>query len=98
MSASPMVHAGREFSREDRLLIRVSPYGTASADAEVTAQLPGPRGNTLLELPIHATADGKVYEVDLPLRTLASGEFLIALGARTATDRVETLVPLRIGR
>jgi VWFA-related protein len=98
MSASPMVHAGREFSREDRLLIRVSPYGTASADAEVTAQLLGPRGNTLLELPIHATADGKVYEVDLPLRTLASGEFLIALGARTATDRVETLVPLRIGR
>jgi VWFA-related protein len=93
-----IAHAGREFQREDRLLVRVVPYGSASASAEVSAELLGSRGNTLLQLPIHALADGKGYELDLPLRTLASGEFLIALIARTATERVESLVPIRIGR
>jgi VWFA-related protein len=90
--------AGREFSREDRLLVRVRPYGSGSADAQLSAQLLGPRGNTLVELPIHANGDGSDYEVDLPLRSLAAGEFLIAIDARTATDRVETLVPLRVSR
>jgi hypothetical protein len=34
----------------------------------------------------------------LPLSSLATGEFLIAIAARTSADRVETLVPLRISR
>jgi hypothetical protein len=97
-AASPTPYASREFLREDRLLVSVTPYGSGSADAEVTAQLLGPRGDTLRELPIHRAAAGNRYELDLPLRTLAVGEFLIALIARTPTDRVETLVPLRIGR
>jgi hypothetical protein len=96
-AAAPVAFASRDFSRTDRLLMRVAPYGSASAEAEVTAQLLGPRGNTLVELPIHAT-EGSGYQVDLPLRTLATGEFLIAVVARTAKERVETLVPLRIGR
>jgi VWFA-related protein len=97
-AASPVAFASRDFSREDRLLVRVAPYGSEAADAQVTAQLLGPRGNTLLELPIHAVAAGKGYELDLPLRTLATGEFLIALIARSANERIETLVPLRIRR
>jgi hypothetical protein len=96
--AEPAPFAGREFSRTDRLLLRVAPYGTAAADAEVTAQLVGPRGTTLAELPIHAEAEGRGFRLDLPLSSLASGEFLIAIAARTTADRVETLVPLRISR
>jgi len=94
----PPPFAGRDFSRSDRLLVRVAPYGTASADAEVTAQLVGPRGTTLAELPIHAEGEGGGFRLDLPLSSLATGEFLIAIGARTSADRVETLVPLRISR
>ena len=100
LSAQPQAaapFAGRDFSQGDRLLVRALPYGTASAEAEVTAQLLGPRGNTLVELPIHS-ADHGGYELDLPLRTLATGEFLIAIVARTASERVETLVPLRVTR
>ena len=97
LSTAPIPHASRDFTRADRLLLRVSPYGSAAADASVTAELLGPRGNTLVQLPIHSNATGK-YEVDLPLRTLAAGEFLIAVIARTATERVETLVPLRLSR
>ena len=90
--------AGRDFSQTDRLLVRAHPYGTASAEAEITAQLLGPRGNTLVQLPIHSAPRGAGYQLDLPLRTLATGEFLIAIVARTATERVETLVPLRVTR
>lgn len=94
----PIAFAGREFSRSDRLLLRVAPYGTASTDAEITAQLVGPRGATLAELPIHAEGEGGGFRLDLPLSSLATGEFLIAIAARTAGERVEALVPLRISR
>jgi VWFA-related protein len=97
MSAAPVPFASREFARTDRLLVRVAPYGAAAAEASITAELLGPRGNTLVQLPITSDTDGH-YELDLPLRTLAAGEFLIALVARTATERVEALVPLRISR
>ena len=96
-SATPVPFASRDFVREDRLLVSVSPYGSAAAEAEITAELLGPRGNTLRELPVQSS-EGNRFELDLPLRTMAAGEFLIALVARTATERVEALVPLRIGR
>jgi VWFA-related protein len=99
LSASqPVAFAGRDFSRSDRLLLRVTPYGTASNDAEVTAQLVGPRGTTLAELPIHAEGEGGAFRLDLPLSSLATGEFLISIAARTPAERVEALVPLRISR
>jgi hypothetical protein len=94
----PVAFAGREFSRSDRLLVRVAPYGTSATDAEVTAQLVGPRGTTLAELPIHAEGETGGFRLDLPLSSLATGEFLIAIAARTPAERVETLVPLRISR
>ena len=94
----PVAFAGRDFSRSDRLLLRVAAYGTASTDAEVTAQLVGPRGTTLAELPIHSEGEGAGFRLDLPLSSLATGEFLIAIAARNSTERVETLVPLRISR
>jgi VWFA-related protein len=94
----PTPFAGRDFSRGDRVLLRVRPYGSASADAAVSAQLLGPRGNTLAELPLKPAAAGAGHQLDLPLSNLASGEFLIAIVARTATERVETFVPIRIGR
>ena len=96
--AEPVAFAGRDFSRSDRLLVRVAPYGTAATDAEVTAQLVGPRGTTLAELPIHADGEGGGFRLDLPLSSLATGEFLIAIAARTPAERVEMLVPLRISR
>ena len=97
--SEPAAFAGRDFTRSDRLVVRVTPYGTAAADAEVTAQLVGPRGNTLAELPIHAEGgETGGFRLDLPLSSLATGEFIVAIAARTSAERVETMVPLRISR
>ena len=38
---------------------------------------------TLAELPIHAEGEGGGFRLDLPLSSLATGEFLIAIAART---------------
>ena len=97
-ASEPIAFAGRDFSRSDRVLVRVAAYGSASADAEVTAQLVGPRGTTLAELPIHAEGEGGGFRLDLPLSSLATGEFIIAIAARTPAERVEAMVPLRISR
>ncbi|MGH9371968.1 MAG: VWA domain-containing protein [Vicinamibacterales bacterium] len=93
----PIPYAGREFSRTDRVLVRVFPYGSASANASVTAQLLGRRGDTLAELPIRRSTKGG-YQLDLPLTNLAAGEFVVAISARTTEDSVETYLPIRVGR
>jgi VWFA-related protein len=97
-ASEPIAFAGRDFTRSDRLIVRVAAYGSASADAEVTAQLVGPRGTTLAELPIHSEGEGAGFRLDLPLSSLATGEFIIAIAARTPAERVEAMVPLRISR
>jgi VWFA-related protein len=96
--AAPRPFAGREFSRSDRVLLRVQAYGSASAGAAVTAQLLGRRGNTLAELPIRPAGQGGGYLLDLPLTSLAAGDFVVAISARTTLDSVETYVPIRVGR
>lgn len=95
---APTPFAGREFSRADRVLLRVIPYGSAAAGAAVTAQLLGRRGNTLTELPVRPAAVGSGYQIDLPLTSLAAGEFLVAVAARTTLESIETYVPIRVGR
>jgi hypothetical protein len=95
---APTAFAGREFSRTDRVILRVLPYGSAASEVEMSAQLVGPRGNTLAELPIQAADHGAGFELDLPLSSFATGDFVIAIAARTPSERVEALVPLRIGR
>jgi VWFA-related protein len=97
-AAEPLAFAGRDFTRADRLIVRVAAYGSASSNAEVTAQLVGPRGTTLAELPIHSEGEGAGFRLDLPLSSLATGEFIIAIAARTPAERVEAMVPLRISR
>jgi VWFA-related protein len=95
---TPTPFAGREFSRVERVLLRVTPYGSAAAGAAVTAQLLGRRGNTLTELPVKPAPAGAGYQIDLPLTSLASGDFLIAVAARTTLESIETYVPIRVGR
>jgi VWFA-related protein len=95
---TPLPYAGREFARTDRILLRVSAYGSASAGAAVTAQLLGRRGNTLAELPVRPLRQGGGYQLDLPLTNLAAGDFVIAMTARTTLESIETYVPIRVGR
>ena len=91
------VHAGREFVRTDRLAIRLRTHGSSAADVEITGRLIDRRGATLIPLAIAGPSNGW-HHVDLPLASIAPGDFAIVFEARSGEHRAEAVVPLRIRR
>jgi len=93
---NPPPFAGHEFSRADRLLVRVALYGD-SADATVASRLVGRQGRQLAALPI-APLPGRAgfYQIDLPLQSVAPGDYVIAIEASKGTERAETFVAIRV--
>jgi VWFA-related protein len=96
-AADAPIHAGREFARTDRLLIRIRPHGASAPAAAITGRLIDRRGATLLPLTIGGPSEGW-HRLDLPLASIAPGDFAIVIEARSGDDRAETVVPLRVRR
>jgi VWFA-related protein len=96
-SPRPMPFAAREFVRTDRLFIRFAVYGRDAAEAIVSAQLAGRTGAPLRPLPV-AAVEGMEggYQIDLPLASIARGDFLVAVTAARGDEQTRTLVPLRV--
>jgi VWFA-related protein len=95
-AADAPIYAGREFARTDRLLIRIYAYGTASEAATITGRLIDRRGATLLPLAVSGSSAG--WQVDLPLASIAPGDFALLFEAQSGPQRAETVVPLRVRR
>jgi VWFA-related protein len=94
----PPPFAGRDFSRTDRLLVRVALYGDP-VDATVTSRLVSKvGGRQLATLPIAPLA-GRTgsYQIDLPLQSVAPGDYVIAVEASKGAEKVETFVAIRVG-
>lgn len=92
----PTPFAGRQFERTDRLIIRFAVAGAAAADATVTATLLSRTGVALATLPLKPTA-AKGYEIDMPVGSIARGEYVIAIEASRGADQAKTLVSFRVG-
>ncbi len=88
---------GRVFRRTDRLLVRFRAYGPGASPIDVTARLLNRGGASMADLPLQApaTADAP-YVLDLPLASLAPGEYLIELKAAVGDDSVDQLIALRV--
>jgi hypothetical protein len=82
--------AGREFSRSDRVFLRVPVYGAGAAAPQLTARLLNRTGQTMSELPI---ADGAI---DLTLTSLPPGEYIVEITASRAGGDAKELVGFRI--
>jgi VWFA-related protein len=87
--------AGREFSRIDRLFVRVMVYGASALEAEVSARLTSKAGAALLEIPV-VHMPGAGYQIEVPLASIARGDYLIAIAAAHGEERTRALVPLRV--
>jgi len=92
----PQPFAGRQFERTDRIVVRFTVAGPGAADATVTANLLGRRGGQLAMLPLK-TVPGRGYELDLPIGSIARGEYVIAIEASHGADQAKTLVSFRVG-
>jgi VWFA-related protein len=94
-----MPFPGREFVRTDRLVIQFEVQGAAAPAAKVSARIISQWGKDLAELPLspRAAGDGP-YELELPLSSVARGEFLIAISAGAGADSAHAYVPIRVTR
>jgi hypothetical protein len=89
---------GRDFVRTDRLLIRVRLYGSASAGVTPTARLLNADGAGTTVLAVRRDQPEGPFEIDLPLSSLAPAAWIVAVEARSGTERREVMVPFRLVR
>jgi VWFA-related protein len=94
-----MPYPGREFVRTDRLHIRFAVHGAAAAGATVTARMISQWGKELAALPLvpRPSADAP-YDLELPLSSVARGDFLIAITAAAGEQSTRAFVPIRVIR
>ena len=89
--------AGREFNRTDRVFVRFSVYGASASAAAVSARLTTRAGAPLLELALAKMSDADAaYQIDVPIASIARGDYLIAVAAAHGEESTRALVPLRI--
>src|SRR5216684_6957985 len=95
--ARPLPVVGREFSRTDRLLIRVPAYGPGTAAPKLTAHLLSRTGQRMSDLPVTASASpDKPPEIEFPLSGLAAGDYVIEIDATGDGGDAQELLAFRV--
>jgi len=89
--------AERTFSRADRLLIRVDGYTADGSVPEMSARLLNRGGTSMSDVPIQPGAPGQAM-VELGLSSLAAGDYVIELNAKTGTGSAKELVAFKVSR
>jgi hypothetical protein len=97
MPDHPPVHAGRNFDRTDRLLVRFATYRRLEG-GRVSATLLTRLGVKLVELPVTGDSVRGGYTIDLPLFSIARGEYIVSIEASRDGDRAEALIAFRVVR
>jgi hypothetical protein len=77
----PVPVPSREFSRTDRLLVRVPVYGPGNTSPVLSAHLLNRGGQAMSELQVGPSGSPDVQQIDLPLAGLAAGEYLLEMKA-----------------
>jgi VWFA-related protein len=88
--------ATREFTRTDRLLIRVPSYGAGSTAPALTARLLNRSGQSMSDLPATPAANPGEQQIEVPLASLAPGEYLVEIKATGEGGEVKELVGFRV--
>ena len=92
--AAPAVE--REFSRSDRILIRVEAYAPGGVVPAVTARLLNRGGGAMSDLPLQP--NGSTFEAELTLSSLGAGEYVIEISAKAEAGTAQDTIAFRVGR
>ena len=87
--------ATRDFGRDERLLIRVPVYGR-DPSIGVTATLASKIGRAMRGLTATPIPGTWLYEIDLPLASLAVGEYAVQIVATGTTGNARDAVAFRV--
>jgi VWFA-related protein len=85
----------REFRRTDRLLLRVGAQ-SASGTPVLTARMLNRDGGEMSTLQVTPAGFDNLSQIDIPLASLPTGEFLIEVIAKDGAEQTSTLVAFRI--
>ena len=90
--------AAREFSRSERVFVRISTYGIGAAAPTITVRLLNRAGQAMADLPVAPGPDGNENsrDVDLTLSSLPPGEYLVEVTASGPTAPAQELIGFRI--
>jgi VWFA-related protein len=86
----------REFSRTDRVLIRIPAYGPADTSPTVSVHLLNRGGQTMSEIPVTPAPTPGIQQIDLPLSALAPGEYVVEIKATSEGGEVKEHVGFRV--
>ncbi len=86
----------REFSRAERLYIRFDAFTSGGEAPEVKARLLNRAGQPMADVPVQTT-QGQPFAVDLPLASLAAGEYVLQVDAKTASGAAQEMVAFKVG-
>lgn len=88
----------REFSRTDRLFVRVPAYAAGGSTPKLTARVLNRAGDPISELPIAAATAGGDPQIDLALSAFPPGEYILEIKAAGdgAASESRELVGFRI--
>ena len=91
--------ASRDFRRTERLVVKTDAYAPGNATVTLTSKLLNKQGQKMVDLPVTAPAEaGKAYLIDLPLASLAQGEYLLEISAAAEGQKPATeLIAFRVG-
>ena len=92
---APVPVSAREFSRTERLVIRVPAY--AASAPVVTATLVSPAKQTIRQLVVDRTLNAaQVAQIDVPLAALPPGQYSVEISAKLAASGVQESVKFRV--
>ncbi len=96
---SPMPSPTREFRRTERLLVRGEASGPGGGALTVAARLLNRQGQRMTDVPVTTEAGQRLsYRLDLPLASLAPGDYLLEIAATSEGQSPATeLVAFRVG-
>jgi hypothetical protein len=100
LSADPqaMPTTAREFSRTERLLIRVAAYAPGGSTTAPVAQLLNRDGKKMSDLVVKPFTPGGegMYQTELPLAGLPAGEFIVQVTMGGEGGEQKRLIGLRV--
>jgi VWFA-related protein len=95
--ADPVPVASRQFSRADRLILRVPVYVSAGAPApSLSARLVSGFGSTMRELKVDRAPAIDTHQVDVSLAGLAPGDYAVDLRAQHPDGTARDTVTFRV--
>ena len=88
--------AVREFSRTDRLLVRVPAYGPGGTPPALSVHVLNRAGQQMNELPAVPSPAPNQMQIEMPLANLPPGEYVLEIKATGEGGEAKELVGFRV--